>query len=446
MTTLSKDQNWRSWVAFLLGLTSTMPIIGIVIAGHDISFFRIVYFFTIAISIVEVVQGRRLYIKPASKKLLLWLIEGFLACIIGALALSINYRLWSDEARGYIPRVLIMIIFALLWASDSKWNNNNKYVIQGFLIGCIINCIWAILDAGSFYIFGISLNNTFFSGYIARNEIRYNTLSLIYGRTIRAGGFNSDPAQIGFIAPVVVGYGIIKRKYWMVIAAAGALLASATTTGLVATIVMIFVGLSKSDKKRRRLSDKRIIIGVTLVVVVMVLVFRFWSPITSVINIAFNSFSSRIGQVYLGDALKGNSRFSYLICLPSAMVEVFPFLLLGSGFGTSSLGYSLSSYAITIIGNRVTGAYDVENTYIAYLLDTGVVGIALFISLIVFLTKSYKTRMKSGFSNQDIIIYCTMIASIVSFAFYHYILFAPQMLVFTIALSILDEEEKEYVR
>ena len=445
MTNTAKDTNWRSWVAFLLGMTSTMPIIGIAIAGHDISFFRIIYFFTIAISIVEVLQSGRLYIKPASKKLLLWLTEGLLACIIGTITLSTNHPLWSEEARGYIPRVLIMIIFALLWASDSKWNKNCNYVIQGFLIGCIINCIWAVLDAGSFYILGKSLNNTFFSGYIARNGIRYNTLSLIYGKTIRAGGFNSDPAQIGFIAPVVAGYGIIKRKYWMVIAAAGALLASATTTGLVATIVIVFLGLSKSDKNRR-LSYKKLIIGGILLVVVLALVFLYWGSITSVINSEFNSFSSRIGEVYLGNVLKGNTRISYLICLPSAMLEVIPFLLLGSGFGTASLGYALSSYAIATIGNRVVGAYDMENTYIAYFLDTGVVGIVLFISMIVFLTKKFKARMNSSFSDQNIIVYCTMIASIVSFAFYHYILFAPQMLVFTIALSILDEEEKVYVR
>lgn len=432
----------RKFISYALGITSTMPIVGIAIGGHDISFFRIIYFFVLIIAIVEVLQ-KRLIIKKANKKLVLWLAEGLIACITGWFFLSGSHQLWSDAARSFIPRVLTLIFFSLFWSSDPKWTKYNEFVIKGFFIGCIANCIWAILDAGGFYIFGKSINNDVFSGYISRNGIRYNMLSLVYEKSIRSGGFNSDPAQFGLIAPIVVGIGKIKKNYWMMLIAIGALLASASTTGLVASIAIIIVTLSK-DSKEKKHTLRRVIIGGTSAVVLAFVIIYNRGTIASVIGNAYHSFSSRIGEVYLGNTLDENARFLYLMCLPSAIFEVVPFIFWGSGFGTASLGYSLSAHANSVIGGRVNSAYDMENTYLAYLFDTGIIGFVLFISLLACLVKSFKKRVKLKNTESDIIVYCFVLASVISFAFYHYTLFAAQMLMFTIALSVLDEEGKEY--
>lgn len=433
-------KGYKKWIAFFLGLTSTMPIVGIHIGARDISFYRILFLFMIIYTMVQAFQ-RRIVIGFATKKLIIWLMVGIFSCLCGWIFLSSSAPEWSSAAASNIVRTGSLLAFALFWGSQKDTGYMNEAVCKGFFYGCLINCVWATIDAAGYYLLGRSINNIVFAGYIARNKIRYDSLSLIYGSSgmIRSGGFNSDPAQLGFIAPIVACYGVCKKKYWMLIIAGGAILASASTTALVTSIIVCMYNVHRI-KGNHGITLKKLLLIMGVILVVTGITMVYWSQISRVIGSAYSRFSNRIGEVYLNNT-KQDVRWDYIRCAPSAMIEVIPFLALGSGFGTASLGYSRSSFAIQTIGTRVNGPYDMENTYLAYFFDTGIVGIILFIIMLVFLIRKYKGKLKNDKSKTSTIIYSFLLASTFSLAFYHYTLFASQMLMFTIALSILDREK-----
>ena len=82
-----------------------------------------------------------------------------------------------------------------------------------------------------------------------------------------------------------------------------------------------------------------------------------------------------------------------------------------------------------------------ENTYIAYLLDTGIIGLFLFFYLLFPLYSYYK---KNGGEDEENIIYIAILsATIFSLFFYHYILFVPQILSLIFALSNREKRTLE---
>ena len=236
-------------------------------------------------------------------------------------------------------------------------------------------------------------------------------LSLVYSGTIRSSGFNFDPAQIGFIAPIVAAYGTMKKKYWLLAIALGSILASASTTGIVTTIILFIVALKRSGNSK---NNKKIITTVIVIVLFFLLLFSFREIIAQTIGTAFSNLLDRISRLYLENGMDGNVRMKYILCFPRALIEVVPFAIFGSGFGTSSLGYSISPYASELIGSRVHSAYDIENNYIAYFFDTGIVGVILFANMILLLLRSFKKKIAKIENKTDIVIYFTVLSLVVS--------------------------------
>ena len=150
-------------------------------------------------------------------------------------------------------------------------------------------------------------------------------------------------------------------------------------------------------------------------------------------------FAARIQSSYLNNN-GPDIRVRYVLQAPFAMRAVLPFMLFGSGFGTASLGYATTPEVLAVIGQSHDFAYDMENTFLAYIFDTGVAGFALYLitmgTLLFAYRKKYAAR-ESAFAQS---VYITVCVSLLSMLFYHYILFAPQMMIFTIALSRLDRE------
>ena len=249
----------KKWLFFLLGLFSTMPIVGIVVAGRDISLYQILFSVIILVLFLENSCEKRNYY---SFRLVEWLVFAVASSIIGVVVFYFIAPQWSDAALSHIPKILLFLMFAILWASKNNGEEHAHYVIKVFFIGCIINCLWACVDALDFYITGQSINNILFQGYCIRNKIHYGMMSLVSNGSIRACGFNYDPAHIGFLSPIVASYGFFKRK--PIIAAIGfiAALAAASTTAIAScalAVLVLFVSSGTIAENLNRIRNNKII-------------------------------------------------------------------------------------------------------------------------------------------------------------------------------------------
>ena len=192
---------------------------------------------------------------------------------------------------------------------------------------------------------------------------------------------------------------------------------------------------------QHRITIRKMIIALIAIIVTMGVAMIYCNQISHVINSAYSRFADRLSDVYL-NAKSQDIRWDYIRFAPRAVIQVLPFMLLGSGFGTASLGYVKDSYILSRIGTIHNFPYDMENTYLAYLFDTGIAGFLVFIAMLRIIIRHYKKiDANDEFS---IVVWCMICSSLFSMAFYHYVLFGPQMLMLTIALSKIDSEGKTY--
>lgn len=431
-------QGILSCLAFLLGLFSTMPILGVVIAGRDVSFYRILFVLCVAWYGVELLRKRKLGAGRNIRLMELWLLVGLVGCLSGRLFLKGEWAPFGAAAGSYIPKVGLLLVFCVVWSSSEEADALCEKLMHGFLLGCALNCLWASIDAVGYYLKGVSVSNVLFYDYAVRNGVREHTVSLIFHGTIRSGGFNYDPAQLGFLAPVLFGCGLSRRKLLPLLLSLAGIAASASTTGLVAAALICLLAFRRGGKlfDRRSLAE----LGVFAVLLAALLILR-GDRILPLASDMLRRFSDRIRHYYLNDS-GPDIRVRYVLQMFGAMRAVLPFLLFGSGFGTASLGYVKTPEVLAVIGPGHAFPYDMENTFLAYFFDTGLVGFALFIALLLILflrwRKKYAER-ESAFADS---VYITICATALSMLFYHYILFAPQMLVLTVALSRLDREDR----
>ena len=423
-----------------LGIFSTMPIVGIPVLGRDISVYTILFALCLALLLVKTVLARRVRVGKHSKWLALWLCAGLIGCGCGWLFLKNSEPAFSEAAASGIPKVLLFLAFLILFRSGEEGDEACLAIAKGFLIGCALNCAWAVIDALCFYVFGFSLNNQVFAGYIVRNNIRLKQISLNINGMLRSGGFNYDPAHLGILAPILAGYAMKRHKPWLFLLAIGGVLASASTTGLVTmAVVVLFTVDWKAPKKYFNVYT--LIAALAIFDIVGLLAIVRADLVYNIMDRTFLRFFDRISTVYLQPGYH-DIRVDYLLLLPRAMGNVLPFLGFGSGFGTASLGYTRSESILKVLELKAPFPYDMENTYIAYLLDTGIIGFALFITTLVMLWKGFicghRKREADGFTA---VMVPFILASLVTMLFYHYILFAPQLLLFTAGLAWLDKDK-----
>ena len=428
-------------IVFTMGLFSTMPVVTIPLGSTDIAIFRILFYGFLFYMFIKAFAGRLLIIRREQSLLCLWLIIAIISGLVGWIALSSSHVQFSSAAKSNILKTGAFLVFIALWGSQEPemQRKMNEALIKGLMLGCILNVSWAIIDAGGYYLTGRSLNNIIFFGYIARHGIRYNSLSLAYSNTgmIRAGGFNYDPAQLGFMVPVITSYAVIKRKYWLLLLAFGGIIASASTTALVCSLIVLVVNLA-IKKERVRISRKTVVTGICTLLLAGLILSKYGEVVFRLITSAISKMTMRLSTTYLNNDIL-DIRWDYLIMAPKAFLNLGIFMLTGLGFGTSSYGYVIDSSILARIGSAHNFAYDLENTYICYLMDTGIIGFIVYILVLCRVYAFYKQAISaSSVSNENVLIYCGIGASIFSMLFYHYILFAPQMLFLIVALSNMD--------
>lgn len=440
-------------VFFLMGVFSTMPIIGIHFGNRDISMYKIFFFISIFYGLYRMIRDRKIMIGKKSGVLLAWLGVACIGGLCGWIFLRGSESAFSSSAFSWLTKAVVLIAFLLAWMGVKTRTEASDMVSDGFLTGCVFNCIWGVIDMISFYVFnkiegynGMILNNIIFAGFIERNGIaRRLSLWVPGSNTYRVAGFNGDPANLGFIAPILVGYAITKRKYWLFIPAVGALFVSASTTGLVTSAFIILINLPFMLKKY---PVKRFLIAV-LALVITGGVFIFFASrelIPGSVDDTFNYFIERIITVYMNpDNL--DIRVYYVLFAARAFIAIFPFVFFGVGIGNASLGYGRMGVTVEQFNKEDFAIpFDMENTYLAYLMDTGIIGFILFMAVLVILFRYYRKNVNSDPDTPvNSVMWAFICSTVVCLLFYHYILYAPMMMMLTIGLAQIDFKENTTV-
>lgn len=414
-------------IAILLGIISTMPILGIRINGKLISLFYILFgIFNIWLVVEFFTKRETIKLNKESKRLLIW----FMICIFSCLCGIIYFGTESMWGKNIFKYIINIIIYSFTLILLSSYNNKRiiifKY-IKGFIIGILVNCIWGIMEGVLYYTFRFRLNDFMF-GSIVRLVDREH-ISVVTTTGIRASGLNVDPAHLGGLIPLLILYSLISRKYFITVIGTIALIFTQSTTGLVVTLILIILNsklLYKINKTKLRINKKRgilfIITIVTCFSVISVEKFR-----TQVLN-STQSFITRIeGKASESSLSKREIYHKYIL---NAMEHNGPIAIIGTGLGTSGYPYINNEYISKKMPSKEEFAYDVESTYLSYILDIGILGTIMYIYIIFMLFNKYKNSLNS---NENIILFASILAIGFSGLFYHYIFTAYQIIIIIIA-------------
>ena len=433
-------------IVALLGFFATTPVITIPLGGRDLAVFRVFFYLILFIMAIKALQGRRIVIGRNSIILDYWLIEAVIACGLGGVILSAAAPQFNVPVTSNIIKTVAFLMFAILWGNQEAGSlqKANTALFKGLLYGCMANLIWASIDGIGYYTLGFSLNNRVFAQYIARHHIRYNMLSLITrGGLFRASGFNSDPAQVGFIAPLITCYACYEKKWWMLIFVVIGIISSASTTALVTAVAIFFFWLLSDHSGVNKVTSRNILISIIAIVVIAVALNMFGDELGFFVNSAISRIIKRLNRLYVQTDASTNIRWQYIVFFPRAVFNLGLNSIFGLGFGTASYSYVTDDMILNSIGHQNYFAYDPENTYISYFLDTGIIGFALFGLYMTKLTSFFKRKVKTQSTGFYLIGYAGVLATLLSMLFYHYILFTPQVLIAIAGLSEMDLRSRE---
>ena len=246
---------------------------------------------------------------------------------------------------------------------------------------------------------------------------------------IRAGGFNDDPAHIGFIAPAMIAYSIYKKKGWLFLLSIASIASSTSTTALVCSLFVIIVNFRRIKQSLNSKNIKKALILIALVVIVILAVPRFLSMVITVIQ----KFLNRISNTYSGLSSSGE-RSIYILQFFKAVSVAGLMCLVGTGFGTASYAYVFDEQILQQLGLIYNFPYDMEMTYISYFFDLGIFGLGIYLFILYKLLKSTR-NIKIG---DNSIIRALLVGMILSALFYHYTIMAMQVLLLIVGLANLD--------
>lgn len=416
-----------------MGTFSTMPVLEVSAAGRSVTFFSLTFF---AALVFLWVRNKNFLRTPILTKPLryfvLWMVTGIVAGCAGWLYFN-GDSVWQSAATSYLPKLVLYIAFAILWEQGAS-EKDGRLVLKGLLLGAVLNCVWAVLDGLCYYVAHFSLNNVIFSTYIERHDIRLGQLSLILGNgLLRAAGFNTDPANIGFLGPVVVAYGLHKRRYGLTLIGLLSLVFSASTTAVVVTMVIFVLEWKNLIPKRKR-PRKGMQTWMYLVILLSIAVAAAAAVrLMPLVIRAVGLFVERFNGAYLQSDVT-SPRTVYYLGFFKALLTAGVIAFTGSGFGTSSFPYIENTELFQELEPYIDKApFDPEMTYIAYLFDCGILGLVLYVYCLFLLYRYYKKNLHT--LGHAVEAYYILLATVFSALFYHYILFSPQVLLIVVGLA-----------
>ena len=436
------NQKFLEFFTFMMSIFVTSPIIAIKIQHRYFSLFSIffgLFFITLFTKIVlaksPIIMGKH------SKLYILWLYLSLISSFFGLIYFS-SLPEWFDQVLSYVPKLFLFLAILIFFSMINEKEKNRiiKIFFIGFLIGCIMNIIWAITDGVVFYLFGFSLNNLIFKNYLIEELGPTRAFaSIIRSGTIRVSGFNYDPAHLGGIIPIIILFSLLRRNYLLLLLSIITLIFSQSNTGLVSSLILILLNFNKIfSLKFENLSKllKRMFFILTIFVCILLL---FYNPNSKAIQSVTNNFEGFLQRIeYYLNFEETEPRIIYHLHLPIALSHAGGRILTGTGFGTSSYSYLFNSLTPKVL-REPPRPYDPESTYISYLFDVGILGLILYIFILYKLyahfSKNYKYKMNS-------LVFSSIGGIIFSGLFYHYTLTAYQVLIIIMASSLGDMQQK----
>ena len=439
-----KNNSIQSKVACILGITSTMPIVGVRLGGNYIELFDISFILYLLIAFVFVSTKMKftLAVTPIKRIYLLFLLWPILSYAVGLMYMP---QEWHSSMTSYFVKVIEYLFFTIIvYSNDSI--NDTKLFGKGLLIGIIANAIWSILQAITYYVFKQFLNTLVFVqklGLPRGGEI-WNSLG-----GIRVSGFNYDPAHLGGLLPILFFCSLMKKNPYLIILSLISLAFSQSTTALIGYAVVIGIIIiirKKKEKRALKLTGKRlagIILGLCVVIGGIVVlqsngsIVRFYNSILENVS----GYFKRINSLYIsGNDI--NPRKIYYTRFFDGLIERGPIVsLTGSGLGTSMYPFRhISGLFASGSQNTVT---EIETNYIAYLFDIGIVGLSIYFLLLFRGLKQFTKSVKCRIDNISVLYLGFYISIICCSALYHYIFTAYQMLAFTFSTIYIDHLLKD---
>ncbi len=400
---------------FGVGFFSTSQILAIVYGSTIIAMYTLCVLATIGIMLSSKSTNRNGVNLSLKSKFVCWMTISFISGFVG-LVYFISDDIFTERIWGYFPKIIMYFLFFYLLSRDMKANEHTSLIVQGLKYGILLNVIWSIFDAATFYTTGYSITNTLFSSYIAAADQRYGMLSLITGPFIRAGGLNADPANIGMFATMVAAYGMIKKKYGLLLLALASALASVSFIAFIG-IFLVFFYHFLFDASSGKLGIKQIL-PIVLIVIVLILVLN--SGNESVVG-ALDGVSQRMETKE--EAGLDDDRTKYWVNFIPAMFSSPLYWIIGTGYMTASYPY-LSNNLI----DHEYGAYDPENTYFSNFFDFGFIGFLYWLFFYIGSWKLLNKKIKSAPTEYNIVLLAGFEGILIAFAGYHYTLYSVVML------------------
>lgn len=408
---------------------ATMPIVAIKFFGRYFSLFTV--FFGLAfvcLFFAAVNNGFRGKIGKNTGLFLIWLIMAVCSSFFGWLYFK-TAPAWRETSLFYLTRIAMYFVFAVLWSKQRNGKIFVGYVLKGLVIGCTLNMAWAVIDAVGYYSFGISVNNFVFKQYAIDNGTRFGTVSLIINGMIRAGGFNDDPAHIGFIAPAMIAYSIHKKNGWLFLLATASIFASASTTALLCSVIVMIICAKRILKLITKKNVLRILICLPIILLVLLLIPNLYAKLFY----AVQKFINRIFSTY-GNIGNSGERSVYLFEFFKAITIAGVMCLFGTGLGTASYAYVFDPDILKQLGEIYNYPYDMEMTYIAYFFDLGIFGFTVYMVILFKLLLNFNKYK----DEESIAIRTLVIGMALSALFYHYTLMAMQIILIIMGMAKAD--------
>lgn len=425
-------------IFLILGITITMPILTISMSGRQISVFYVIFILSMIILFFDFFNSKfNFKLNKNSALFLVWLLLSLLSSLFGIMYFN-SKVIWVNKIVSYIPKIIAYSLVLIFIASSKNKKNIIKLFLKGFLIGIIINIIWAFADGLIYYIFNFSISNEIFSDYMKNIATTRKGVSIIKGGTIRVGGLNYDPAHLGGLIPIIIGYSIIKKKHILLFLSIGSLIFSQSTTALVSSLIIIIINLKFVNYK---INIKSIVKSTFILLGIMILLISSLYMNLNFLGIFSNNykaFINRVTKVYINQ-FTTNTRFLYHRYIPNSLYFNNFKVLTGTGFGTASYPYVYNDKIRSIMELRQF-PYDPESTYISYLFDTGILGFMIYILVLIRLFYYYyKYKV-------NIILLLSIESIILSGLFYHYTITAYQVFILIIAsiyISVSSEKSEK---
>ena len=432
-----KRQPIKNAVFFCAGLFITMPIVTVGLGDRLVSLFSIAFaLMYLSMLTIAVAEKTPIRLAPKSLALLLWFATSIFSTLVGVAYFS-EQVIWQNNALSYLPKILLfstILLIALKIADLGFWAG---IFLRGFILGCLLNLVWSIVEGFSFYLFNTALNDELFQEFAKTLPAERPYLTNTGSGIIRAAGLNYDPAHLGGIIPIVFVYSLFKKNVYTLSLALASLVFSGSTTAFASCVLALAISLGKGliyNKNSNAIKMRGVGFSVLLVFVTLVIVFLNDVVFESITN-NIEGFYNRTSQTYVESNELG-PRGVYHLYLPEAVANSGVKVLTGTGFGTASHPYVSDASILKLLQEESYTPYDPESTYISYLFDTGIIGLILYIFTLMTTLIFYRRRLNNG--QTELIIYAALCSTLFAGLFYHYTLTAYQILILILAVALTN--------